>query len=249
LDLRTCTLGVTLLLLASAPGNGQAPVLADPPRPGCDSYSLQTLPTDGFGFRQRACYWRDQLFTGSAVFGASFFGAIGEWRHVPPEWPQGADGFGRQMGSRYAQGVTKSTATFIVSTISREDPRIRPPSVTGNSSVNFGCRPSSTFKGRLGKSLLRVVWDACADSGWHRPRPSRLLGSFASGFVSLAWAPPSQDNISSALKGSGSAFGGYVADSVFAEFQTDIFGLLGKMFPTGKPKAATPAGPTRTTTN
>lgn len=208
----------------------------DPPKPGCDSYSMQTLPRDGFGMRQRTCYWRGQLFTGSAFFGASLFGAIGELRHVPPEWPQGAEGFGDQMGTRYAQGITKSTATFVVSSITREDPRDRPPSVLANSSIRFGCRPSSSFKGRLGQSLVRVVWDACEDKWVHKPRPARLLGSFASGFVGLAWAPPSEDNISSALKSSGSAFGGYVGNSVFAEFQPDIFGLLGRLFPTGKPK-------------
>jgi hypothetical protein len=213
---------------------GQSVAVTDPPKPKCDSYSMQTLPRDGFRLEQRVCYWRGELFTGSAVFGAAFFGAIGEWRHEPPEWPQGLDGFGRQMGTRYTQGMVKSTATFIVSTITREDPRPHPPAVTGSDSYSFGCQPSTSLKGRLGQSLLRVVWDTCED-GWHRPKPGRLVGSFASGFVGLTWAPPSQDNISSALTSSGTAFGGYVGNSVFSEFQPDLSRLLGKIFPTGKP--------------
>jgi hypothetical protein len=236
LKLSIFTLGTIFVLVASRLGYAQLPTESDPPKPQCDSYSMQTLPTDGFGFHQRACYWASQLFTGSALIGASFFGAISEWKHVPPEWPQGAQGFGEQMGTRYAQGMTKSTAAFIVSTITREDPRILPPSPVANESNHFGCRPSPTFKGRLGQSLVRVVWDACQSQPWHRPRTSFLLGSFASGFESLAWAPPSEDNISSALESSGSAFGGYEIDSVFAEFEPNIFGLLGKLFPTGKPK-------------
>ena len=64
---------------------------------------------------------------------------------------------------------------------------------------------------------------------------SRIVGSFASGFVGLAWAPPSQDKFSNAFANSGTAFAGYIGSSVFSEFQTDLFGLLGKLFPAGKP--------------
>jgi len=160
---------------------------------------------------------------------------IGEARHKPPEWPQGLDGFGRQMGTRYTQGMVKSTATFIASAITREDPRPKPPPYIGKDSQRFGCLPATTVKVRLGQSLLRVVWNACEESWIARPAPGRLIGSFASGFVGLAWAPPSQDKLSNALVDSGTAFGGYIADSVFSEFQTDLFGWIGKIFATGKP--------------
>jgi len=200
---------------------------------------MQTLPRDGFGFKQRTCLWGSQLFTFNALFGASFFGAISEWRHKPPEWPQGMDGFGRQMGTRYTQGMVKSTATFLAATITREDPRPKPPPFAQINNQRFGCQPPTSIKGRLGQSLLRVVWDACDG----RPAPARLMGSFASGFVGLAWAPPSQNNISNALISSGTAFAGYIGDSVFSEFQNDIFGLLGKMFATGKPHTETANAP------
>jgi len=230
---------LTVVLAGSLCGQAPAPAdpAKDPPKPGCDPYSMQTLPKDAFGIKQRTCFWSAQLFTGSAFFGASLFGAVGEWRHKPAEWPQGWDGFGRQAGTRYTQGMVKSTATFIASTISREDPRPKPPPFIGMSSERFGCRPSTTFKGRLGQSLLRVVWNACEPNGWRRPAPGRLIGSFASGFVGLAWAPPSQDKTSIALTNSGTAFAGYIGSSVFSEFQNDLFGLLGKMFPAGKPQS------------
>jgi hypothetical protein len=66
---------------------------------------------------------------------------------------------------------------------------------------------------------------------------SRLGGSLASGFVQLAYLPKSQNTIGNAFLGSASGLGGYAADSVFTEFQGDLFGWLGKMFTTGKPKA------------
>ncbi len=229
--------GLVFLFAASLPGQTPAPAEpapTDPPKPGCDPYSMQTLPREAFGLKQRACYWGGELFTGSAFFGAALFGAVGEWRHKPPEWPQGFDGFGRQLGTRYTQGMVKSTATFVAGIATREDPRPKPPPLARIDSSRFGCRPSTSIKGRLGQSLLRVVWNACES----RPAPARAMGSFASGFVGLAWAPPSQDKVSSALVNSGTAFAGYIGASVFSEFQTDLFGLLGKMFPTGKPQAA-----------
>jgi hypothetical protein len=231
-----------LFLISSISAFGQdEPKLTDPPKPGCDSYSMQTLPREAFGLKQRTCYWSSQLFTGSALFGASLFGVIGEVRHKPPEWPQGLQGFGQQMGTRYTQSMVKSTATFLASNVTREDPRPKPAQFVQISKQKVGCTPATTVGARLGQSLLRVVWDGCRA----RPAPARLMGSFASGFVGLAWAPPSQDKVSDALVNSGTAFAGYIGNSVFSEFQYDIFGFVGRMFGMGKPhpQPAPPAVP------
>jgi hypothetical protein len=204
---------------------------------------MQTMPRDAFRLKQRTCYWRSQLFTADAMFGAAFFGAIAQATDDPVEWPQGADGYGRRVGTRYAQSMIKSSGTFLVSLVSREDPRPKPvqvypgsPSLNGNRDTAFGCRQAITYKGRLGQSLLRTVWDACRDKPWKRPKPGRLGGSFASGFAGLMWAPPSVDHISNALSDSGTAFGGYVAESVISEFSPDISRLVGHLVPTGRPK-------------
>ena len=195
--------------------------------PGCDSYSAQTVPT--LTLKQKTCFWRDQLVTGTAFSGAAFWGFIGEIRHKPPEWPQGFDGFGRQLGTRYTQGLVKSTGTFIAGALMNEDPRTLPPSA-------LYCPGRATTIGpRIGQALLRVVWARKPDcSSGGRPRLAPLAGSFASGFISLAWAPPSANKISSALTGTGTAYAGYFGNSIFSEFQGDIFRLLGMLLPKGK---------------
>jgi hypothetical protein len=232
---------VTLWLFLGISAYGQtAEQPVDPPKPGCDSYSMDTLPRQALTLKQRGCYWGSQLFTGSAVFGAALFGAIGEARHKPPEWPQGLQGFGEQMGTRYTQSMVKSTATFIAGAISREDPRPKPPQFVQLTHDKAGCRPATSIKARIGRSLLRVVWDACES----RPAPGRLIGSFASGFVGLAWAPPSQDKVSSALVDTGTAFAGYIGNSVFSEFEYDLFGFVGKVFGAGKPHLMPSLSPT-----
>lgn len=235
-----CPLGLFLLVSGSyaqqtpgqlAGGSGAEPdKLADLSHTGCDSFTIATARP--LSFSQKSCYWGSQLFTGSAVFGAAFFGAIAMAEHTPKEWPQGAQGFGYQFGTRYTQGMVKSTTTFLVGAIAREDPRPKPP--------NNGCAkphyPHYDLGARLGASLLRVVWtqhdESCADT----LAVSRIAGSLASGFVQRAYLPPSTNTLRNAWLGSASALGGYAANSVWTEFQGDVFRWLGKVFPTGKPK-------------
>jgi hypothetical protein len=204
------------------------PIPHEPPKAHCDSYSMASLPT--LDLEQKACFWRNQMMTGTAVSGAALWGFVGELRHKPPEWSQGAQGFGEQFGTRYAQGMVKSTATFLTGALLREDPRIETPK-------ELACSiHSTTIPARVGASILRVVYTPSRDCHRGRPAFSRVAGSFASGFVSLAWAPPSQNHVSTALAGSGTAFAGYIGNSVFTEFQGDLFRILGKIFTTGKPK-------------
>jgi hypothetical protein len=224
---------IILFAFAIVPSFPQGlPAPAAPPPPHCDSYSMQNLPK--LDFRQKACFWSDQLVTGSAISGAALWGAVAEWRHAPREWPQGFQGFGEQFGTRYAQGMVKSTATFISGAVMGEDPRTKPP-------LDVSCSGHSRkIMPRLGHSLLRVVWIPSPDCSTGRPAISRFVGSFASGFVSLEWQPPSTNHLSYALQGSGTAFAGYLGNSVFTEFQGDLYRILGKVFSSGKPKQKVP---------
>lgn len=192
-----------------------------PPNPHCDSYSLQYLPT--LSLAQKTCYWGQQLLTGNALLGAALWGAAAEWQHSPKEWPQGVKGFGEQFGTRYASGMVKSTATFLTGAIFQEDPRWETP--VGNSCATH----SPKILPRLGDALLRTVWVKQPDCTKGRVAVARLAGSFASGFVGLAWAPPSTNHLSTAMTNTGTAFAGYIGDSVVSEFQGDVFRLLGKL--------------------
>ena len=196
----------------------------------CDSFTMDSARPLTFG--QKTCYWRAQLFTGSAVFGAAFFGGIALANHTPKEWPLGAQGFGEQFGTRYAQGMLKSTTTYLIGVADREDPRPKPPNVNCHA-VHYSYENRWA---RLGASLLRVIYTQQDQSCKNMPAFSRIGGSLASGFVELSYLPPSQRKVSNAWLGSAGALGGYAANSVWSEFQGDIFGLLGKVFPTGKPR-------------
>jgi len=234
-------IGFWLFMLSLAPAFAQepAPAWSPPPKPHCDSFSMQHEPQ--MTFEEKACYYGAQLFTPSAIFGAAFFGSISMAEHSPAEWPQGAQGFGDQFGTRYTQGMVKSTGTFLVGALLHEDPRPKPP-------YDLGCPDHehiqhTQFWPRLGSSLLRVVWTHNDQTCTDRIAFSRLAGSLSSGFVQRAWLPRSQNTLGNAFLGSASALGGYAAESVFTEFQGDLFGWLGKMFGTGKPKTLLAAPP------
>jgi hypothetical protein len=214
---------------------GQTSAATPPPTPHCDSYSMTTIPQ--LSFKQKGCYWRAQLFTGSAIFGAGFFSAMAMAQHTPREWPQGAQGFGYQFGTRYAQGMLKSTTTFAVGYLLHEDPRPRAP-------VDLDClshehMPHNNGWARLGTSFLRVVWTHRDNSCTDTVAFSRIAGALASGFIQRAYLPPSTNTLGNAFKGSASALGGYAANSVWTEFQGDVFGWLGRRIPTGNIKPST----------
>ena len=117
---------------------------------------MESLPH--FGFKQRACFYRDQLLTGTAFSGAALWGFVAEVRHIPPEWPQGAQGFGYQFGTRYAQGMAKSTGTFLVGALLHEDPRpLSPIDVACENDPDGLHERAVKFWPRLGQSLARVV--------------------------------------------------------------------------------------------
>jgi hypothetical protein len=191
---------------------------------------MQNLPI--LDLKQKTCYFAGQLFTGSAIFGAAFFGAIAMAEDSPKEWPQGAEGFGYQFGSRYGQGMLKSTVTYVAGALLHEDPRPKHPYTIGATHQHI---PHTNGWARLGSSLLRVVW-VHRDNGSDMIAFSRIAGSLASGFIQMTYLPPSQNNVSTALKGTGTALGGYALDSVWTEFQSDIFGWLGRRIAEGKPK-------------
>jgi len=234
-----------LLLVCSGPGFGQSAVGTSqqvnpsttvestnesPLRPGCDDYTMNNLPT--LGFSRKTCYYRDHLLTGSALFGAAFFGAIAQWRDDPSEWPQGADGFGRRFGTRYTQGLAKSTGSFLIGALNHEDPRPHPPPIPGCSHNHI---PKSGFWPRTGDALLATVWthrDNCTDG----VAISHFAGALSSGFIGMAWMPDRSNTIGEAFARSGTAFGGDVAASLFSEFQGDLFGFISRIFGKGKPK-------------
>jgi len=196
--------------------------------PVCNSYRLQKTVTEqpkDLLFKQRFCLYADKLVTGQALFGSAFFAGVAQFRDDPVEWGQGTKGYLRRFGSRYAQGVAKSTGEFVFSSIIREDPR-------------YDLSTDRAFWKRTGHAFTRMFVTRNVD-GNMRPALSKFGGAASSGAIGLAWYPGRLNHPADVVSRSASAFGGYLGSNMFEEFKDDIFHVLGKMF--GSDKSPSPA--------
>jgi hypothetical protein len=187
-------------------------------------------------FQQKAFYFaQNKVFSASSLFSAAFFGSIAQVRHDPPQWPQGAEGFGYRFGTRYTQTLTKNLAEFLFGF--KEDPRPNPPpqamvlryGVWGpNKKAHAHRQLGEKIPKRLGRALLGVVWTHY-DSGNDGVAFSRVVGAFSSGVVGIAWTPAATNTWGQVGIRTASAFGGYAAGAVFHEFQPDLTNLLSRI--------------------
>jgi len=209
-----------ILILAAILGCGSVAFAQEAPEPpACNSYRLQRTITETPSkllFKQRLCLYGGKLVTGQAVFGSAFFSAVAQFRDDPVEWGQGMKGYSRRFGTRYAQGVAKTTGEFVFSSIFREDPR-------------YDLSQDRSFWRRTGHTFTNMVVVKDVD-GKKRPAFSKFAGAASSGVVGYAWYPGRLNRPVDVVSRSASAYGGYLASNIFQEFQSDIFHLVGKMF-------------------
>jgi hypothetical protein len=208
-----------------------------PNPPACNSYVIQQVinehPED-LKFKQHMCIFAGKLFSGEAVFGSAFFAGIAQAQNDPGQWGQGSLGYFRRVGSRYAQGVAKTTGESVFAYLLREDPRYEP-------SEDRGCWRRA---GHAFASIFVVNHLSAARTETGKPRRrkwlaiSKMVGAASSGVVGLTWYPARQNTPGDVLSRTGQAYGGYLASAVFQEFQADLFRALGKLVGSDRPSYA-----------
>lgn len=218
---------------AQVPTEVEAPEYREAPQPRCDSFTM--LNRIRLTALEKACYYRDQVFTPSAMFGAAIFGGIAQAIDSPSDWPQGAKGFAWRAGTRYAQGMTKTTVSFLAGLSFHEDPRaLRPECEESHAKTTVTKIATMTvapkgFWRRLGGAVAENFW---AENDYCNMRPvfSASAGALASGFVGMAWTPDPSNTVTKAMVRSGTALGGTIGSSIFAEFKGDITRLVSHGF-------------------
>jgi hypothetical protein len=222
-------LGLAASIVTRSYGQGLQPPIDYPRQPPCLEYTFQTQLTP-LTPHQKFCYFvKHRAITASGIFGSAFTAAYAQLTDSPSEWGGGTAGYSRRFGTRFAQGLTKSSTEALFGIIDGEDPRLHPSAEAGT----MFSQPSRIMP-RLGKALLRTVWtprDAYTDGRARRDSLSysRIAGSFASGFIGMAWTPDRQNTPGQAFGRTGTALGGYAASCVWTEFQPDVISLIGRM--------------------
>jgi hypothetical protein len=126
----------------------------------------------------------------------------------PPEWGQGASGYGKRCGNIMGQYFIQRTSTFGLASLLHEDNRY-----FNSGKKGFGRRLAYAAT----SSLL-----ARHDNGRQYPSVSGVAGFASGAFLSRLWQPPSSRSASDGATSFGISMGYNVLASVFKEFLPDL---------------------------
>jgi len=161
-----------------------------------------------FTKRDRIRFYEKTTFTPFALAGPIAGAAVTQWTTGnPPQWGQGFPGYGRRLLSGYSRQVISNTIGLGVAYVAKEDPRRRP---TGEQGV-----------WKRGLYAARGAFVSHTASGGLMPAYSRIVGSYAAGFVSNAWYPAPYSNFHSALYRGSTALASDIVWQEFKEFWPD----------------------------
>ncbi len=170
-----------LLLAVSAvfalSGRAQEPAGAKlsstPPAVAAAQPTAHYVPPTG---RERLHDYLFDAFGPVSFLRASFSAATLQATNSPPEWEQGAAGFGRRFGSEYGIAVAEKTSSYSLGAILREDTRF----------YRCGCQG---FYPRLRHALVSTL-TARKESDGHRVFSiPAIVAPYAGSFTALSWYP------------------------------------------------------------
>ena len=143
-----------------------------------------------------------------SVFEPAFAAGISQWSNEPPEWGQGAAGYGRRFGSGYGRRFISQTIRFGFAAVDGEDPRFRP---LGEGGVWHRMRHAivGTFVSQT-------------ESGSQMPAFSRFAGIYGAAFISNVWYPESRANSTHALERGSITLASSMGWNIVREFWPDM---------------------------
>jgi hypothetical protein len=133
---------------------------------------------------------------------------IGQWRDEPPEWRQGAGGFGRRFAASEGWKITQNSVALGFDKAFGLDPRFHPSTET-------------RFWPRLGSAMAQTLV-AYKDSGGRAFNYSQVCGSYGASLISNSWFPSHSNGVGDALERGTIGLGLNTASNVAKEFWPDI---------------------------
>ena len=161
---------------------------------------------------ERLGTYRHSVFNPDSLLAPAFGAALAQATNQPPEWGQGASGYGTRLASGYGRLVINRTIRFGVAALDHEDPR-------------FSYSNEAGFWRRFRYASVHYVV-ARTDSGKRIPAFSRFAGTYGAAFIANEWYPESRANTGHALMRGSTALAAGWAWNVFREFWPDIKNAL-----------------------
>ena len=149
-----------------------------------------------------------------------FLGWLAAWSGIQqaantPDYPQGAEGYGKRLGATLAGGVTEGLiANAILPSLLHQDPR-------------YYYRGDGTKKSRLGHAIL-APFVCPGDNGHLQPNVSTWGGSLISNAIATAYLPSSNRTAGHVFGTFAIGMATHVASSVAQEFILARFTSKGK---------------------
>jgi hypothetical protein len=152
---------------------------------------------------------RFRIYTQTVVRPYTFVGpalgaGIGQWEDSPPEWGQGAKGYGRRFASGVSRHMIAETIRFGVAAADGEDPR-------------YHRSDDSGVWDRTKHALVETFTSETA-SGKRIPAYSRFAGIYGAAFIANTWYPDSHATAGWALRRGSTALASSVGFHLFEEF-------------------------------
>lgn len=163
-------------------------VLPAKPAPNYNEPLAHARRVSSYRFRERLHDYVQSDYQPFSLIGAALVGAYGQAINYPPEWGQGAKGFGRRTLSSYGSLLVDNSIVLGVSSLDHEDTRY----------VRCECAEGDLW-GRLGHVFGRTFRPP-RDNGGHTFAFSRILGDYGSGFVANTWYPAGHSNATNAVR-------------------------------------------------
>lgn len=139
---------------------------------------------------------------------------LSQWVNSPPEWGQGASGYGRRLANNVAYNVVRNSLTYGISIPTHEDTR-------------YFASGKTTTRGRIVHALLSPV-TVRREDGSDAFSYSNTTGIVGANLIALAWAPPSWRTPGSFATGVGWSYGGTAALNLVREFVPDLIRKIRK---------------------
>lgn len=196
----------------ATPGMSDSPFAASSPAQSSRSRPAHFAASSPYGHELTLKDRTDiylKSFVGPEAFARPLLGAaVDQGMDTPPQWGQGARGFGRRAASGLAQGFTARTIQFGVAAADHEDTRIHPSGLHG-------------FGPRLRFAVLHTFISR-TDGGGQSFAYSRVAGIYGAAFIANAWFPPGYNDFSHGLSRGSGSLAVDVGFHVLREFAPDI---------------------------
>ncbi len=164
--------------------------------------------------RERTRLYLQTMVNPLGLAKAGLSAGIDQWHDKPPEWEQGASGYGKRFANIEGQYAIQRTVTFGLSSALHEDNRY------------FNSGKKATWP-RIEYALKSGIL-ARHDNGNRYISVSQLGGVAAGAFLSRLWQPSSQNSAGDGAVSFGITMSSNIAFSVVKEFLPDLGQAIAK---------------------